>query len=59
MGRHYSFIPFDHVEILPKTPNGKETPIKDGTKIKTPQMKSQWDSSFPTGHNAILNKLNS
>ena len=33
---------------------------RDGIKIKTEQVKSQGDSSFPTDdHKAILNKLNS
>ena len=38
----------------------RDTYNQDGTKIKTAQVKSQGDSSFPTdGHKAILNKLNS
>ena len=44
--------------ILPETSNGKEIPTIT-TALKTAQVKSQVDSSFPTdGHTAILNKLN-
>ena len=42
------------------TKRERDTYKLDGTKIKTAQVKSQGDSSFPTdGHKAILNKLNS
>ena len=42
-----------------KTEQERDTYNQDGTKIKTAQVKSQGDSSFPTdGHKAILNKLN-
>ena len=46
---------------LPQTSNGKGTrTTKTALKIKTTQVKSQGDSTFPAdGHKAILNKLNS
>ena len=42
------------------TKRERDTYNEDGTKIKTAQVKSQGDSSFPTeSHTAIQNKLNS
>ena len=52
----YNGIP--HSAAL-NTKQDRDTYNEGGTKIKTAQVKSQGDSSFPTdGHMAILNKLN-
>ena len=52
----YNQIPYPALN----TKRERDTYSEDGTKIKTAQMKSQGDSSFPTdGHKAILNKQNS
>ena len=52
----YNLIPYPALN----TKRERDPYNLDGTEIKTAQMKSQEDSSFPTdGHKAILNKLNS
>ena len=52
----YNRIPYPALN----TKRERDTYNLDGTKIKTAQVKSQGDSSFPIdGHKAILNKLNS
>ena len=46
--------------LAPNTKRETDTYNLDDTKIKTAQVKSQEDSSFPTdGYKAILNKLKS
>ena len=54
----YNRIPYPALNT--KRERERATYNLDRTKIKTTQVKSQRNSSFPTaGHKAILNKLNS